>query len=204
MPQREGKTILYISFQRGAMVASGDRPSPTEAAAETRPLWNPFCGKPGLSGPLRGDVRTSQVSLPFDLLGRVSHPRNSRQDKNLRLVGGGTGEALSAGGAFPTPTEPAGETSPPWGNAKGRWSPVATVHRRPRRQPRPRSPPLETEKDPLPCRGAILPRLVEAWEGVRGWARVILAPARLTRQEPLGSLQNSHFAIAKPRFLRPL
>ena len=51
--------------------------------------------------------------------------------------------------------------------------------------------------------GAILPRLVEAWEGVRGWARVILAPARLTRQEPLGSLKNSHFANAKPRFLRP-
>ena len=26
---------------------------------------------------------------------------------------------------------------------------------------------------------------------------------QLTRQEPLGSLQNSHFANAKPRFLRP-
>ena len=46
----------------------------------------------------------------------------------------------------------AGECSPPWGDTKGA-----------------RSPPLETEKDPLPCRGAILPRLVEAWEGVRGW-----------------------------------
>ena len=34
--------------------------------------------------------------------------------------------------------------------------------------------------------------------------RAILAPARLARQEPLGSLQNSHFAFAKPRFLRPL
>ena len=33
---REGEIILYISFQRGAMVASGDRPSPTEAAAETK------------------------------------------------------------------------------------------------------------------------------------------------------------------------
>ena len=38
--------------------------------------------------------------------------------------------------------------------------------------------------------------------GVTEGARVILAPARLTRQEPLGSLQNSHFAYAKPRFLR--
>ena len=38
---REGEIILYISFQRGAMVASGDRPSPTEAEAETIPLWNP-------------------------------------------------------------------------------------------------------------------------------------------------------------------
>ena len=36
LPQREGEIILYISFQRGAMVASGDRPSPTEAAAETK------------------------------------------------------------------------------------------------------------------------------------------------------------------------
>ena len=35
-----------------------------------------------------------------------------------------------------------------------------------------------------------------------GSARVILAPARLTRQESLGSLQNSHFATAKPRFLQ--
>ena len=43
---REGETILYISFQRGAMVASGDRPSPTEAAAETKlPLWNPRWGR---------------------------------------------------------------------------------------------------------------------------------------------------------------
>src|SRR5699024_7689499 len=48
------------------------------------------------------------------------------------------------GGAHRAPgPEPAGETSPPWGDTKGRWSPVATVHRRPRRQPRPRSPPLK-------------------------------------------------------------
>ena len=32
-------------------------------------------------------------------------------------------------------------------------------------------------------------------------ARVILAHARLTRQEPLGSLQNPYFIPAKPRFL---
>ena len=45
---REGETILYISFQRGAMVASGDRLSPTEAAAETKlPLWNPRWGSRG-------------------------------------------------------------------------------------------------------------------------------------------------------------
>ena len=38
-----GKIILYISFQRGAMVASGDRPSPTEAAAETEsPFGTPL------------------------------------------------------------------------------------------------------------------------------------------------------------------
>ena len=43
---REGEIILYISFQRGAMVASGDRPSPTEAAAETKlPLWKPRQGR---------------------------------------------------------------------------------------------------------------------------------------------------------------
>ena len=34
---REGENIQYISFQRGRC-----------------PLWNPSCGKPGLSGPLRG------------------------------------------------------------------------------------------------------------------------------------------------------
>ena len=61
-----------------------------------------------------------------NLLGRVSHPRNSRQDKNLYLVGGGAGEALSASGAFPTPTEPAGETSPPWGMQRGH-APFETV-----------------------------------------------------------------------------
>ena len=60
----------------------------------------------------------------------------------------------------------------------------------PRRQPRPRSPPLETEKDPLPCRGAILPRLVEAWEGVRGWGekgkgKKKLPQSRRSRDSPL-------------------
>ena len=45
-----------------------------------------------------------------------------------RLVGGGTGEALSASGAFPTPTEPAGETSPPWGDTKGARSPPFEKH----------------------------------------------------------------------------
>ena len=34
--------------------------------------------------------------------------------------------------------------------------------------------------------------------------RVKLHFVQLTRQEPLGSLQNSHFAVAKPRFLRLL
>ena len=43
-----------------------------------------------------------------------------------RLVGGGAGEALSASGAFPTPTEPAGETSPPWGMQRGH-APFETV-----------------------------------------------------------------------------
>ena len=43
---REGETIRYISFQRGAMVASGDRPSPTEAAAETKlPPLEPPVGR---------------------------------------------------------------------------------------------------------------------------------------------------------------
>ena len=46
LPQREGEIILYISFQRGAMVASGDRPSPTEAAAETKlPPLEPPVGR---------------------------------------------------------------------------------------------------------------------------------------------------------------
>ena len=45
-------------------------------------------------------------------------PRRQPRPKP-RLVGGGTGEALSASGAFPTPTEPAGETSPPWGIQRG-------------------------------------------------------------------------------------
>ena len=39
--------------------------------------------------------------------------------------------------------------------------------------------------------------------GAGGRARVKLRIAQLTRQEPLGSLKNSHFADAKPRFLRP-
>ena len=53
---REGEIIQYISFQRGAMVASGDRPSPTEAAAETEaPPRRRGCG--GVLSPVGGIQR---------------------------------------------------------------------------------------------------------------------------------------------------
>ena len=57
-----------------------------------------------------------------------------------------------------------------------------------------------------PSRASAVPssQRVRAREGAGGWARVKLHFVQLTRQEPLGSLQNSHFANAKPRFLRLL
>ena len=100
-----GDNSIHL-ISKGAIVASGDRPSPTEAAAETRPFGTP-CTRPGLSGPLGGGAHESsctscnllgQVSLPFDLLGRVSHPRNSRQDKGLHLVEGLQGDPSPCGG----------------------------------------------------------------------------------------------------------
>ena len=71
--------------------------------------------EPGLCVPLGGCAHESSCTS-CNLLGRVSQMRNSRQDKDIRLAGC----ALPRGGY-----------------KGGRWSPVATVHRRPRRQPRP-------------------------------------------------------------------
>ena len=71
--------------------------------------------EPGLCVPLGGCAHESSCTS-CNLLGRVSLLRNSRQDKDIRLAGC----ALPRGGY-----------------KGGRWSPVATVHRRPRRQPRP-------------------------------------------------------------------
>ena len=87
---------------------------------------------------------------------------------------------------------------------------MATVHRRPNRQVRrchgmavtervsffipPYSRPLcnfHYKKKPLPQRRAGFPGSVKLWEGERVKSHFV----RLTRQEPLGSLKNSHFAV---------
>ena len=57
-------------ISKGAIVASGDRPSPTEAAAETRPFGTP-CTRPGLSGPL-GGARGAKPRLVEGLQGDPS------------------------------------------------------------------------------------------------------------------------------------
>ena len=113
------------------------------------PLKPLFCSNPGLSGPLRGCAHEPSLAL-LDLLGRVSLLRNSRQDKDIRLAGC----ALPRGGY-----------------KGGRWSPVATVHRRPRRQPRP-CPPLKNllykKLFPLPLRSGSLPHKPYQREGAGG------------------------------------
>ena len=83
MPQREGKTILYISFQRGAMVASGDRPSPVH------PFGTPSVGcltggtpRPGgVLGGQRGACPPLKIPAPpsFSRISFVIRPcRNGR------------------------------------------------------------------------------------------------------------------------------
>ena len=109
---------FFCFFKRGTMWPSSPFCIPQRDFPARRGYVQILAGQILLLCPW-GECAHESSCTSCNLLGRVSRSRNSRQDKDIRLVGGGAGEALSASGAFPTPTEPAGETSPPWGIQRG-------------------------------------------------------------------------------------